>query len=80
MAKNKASDAVAPVVEGMNLMEFLGQFVDPTNEQAVRIEGNTVIINTTQVPKSNLGELLAFVGPEITVICVSTHPSEHKLV
>lgn len=64
------------------ISQFIGGFVDPSEDIAVRIheESHTIVVNSTQVSREHINGLLRQIpGSGWTVTVTDSHPSEVQL-
>lgn len=64
------------------ISSFIGGFVDPSEDIAVRIheESHTIVVNSTQVSREHINGLLRQIpGSGWTVTVTDSHPSEVQL-
>lgn len=56
--------------------ELLAPFVDPTDDRVVLVRGRHVIINSTQVSRAVISQIIDVVGEDWMVVTMACHPSQ----
>ena len=69
------SSPETPATRPLSIEEIIGDHVDPSNSLAVRIDGKTVIVNSTQVSRENVdGIVMDLEGTGYSLIVVDRDP------
>ncbi len=80
MAKRKVKTGEVETEREETIQDIVGRYIDPSEAQHVKIDGNTIIINSTQVSAEKIAGLAKELKDRDEKIHItSTHPDEAKL-